>query len=421
MYAKQKLSPLRSRGLFFLCLVPAVFLFAFPRSSRADSLEDAARALARKVDADRNKYLGYWYTWENRSSVSSATSERMRQAFAAELVRLHSRLQFASQADLSILITEGPSHIVLVAEVSNEGHELIGSMTFPKGQFTAAERQGRESRVQRQLLWQQPEMMLDIAQSNDPSGKPDVMLVLGRESLSLYRWNEGKWLLKDSTPLPHSKPPLRGLRGEVHLDDHFFQFHLPGLECDGDAWEKLSLECEEQAGMWRADFDPMLPFSLDAGRNFFAVDPHYIGPQRLSLTGFFSAVHSQYSDDNFQTTLAGADGHTYVYLYGNEREKIPESLERLPVDWGSDLVQISANCREGSLVLASGARDHSSEDTLQGFEVDLRAVTPVTSVTEFPGPILSLKSVSESEAMATVFNLMTGNYEGYRVTMACGE
>jgi hypothetical protein len=421
VYAKQKLSLLRSRGLLFLCLVPAVFLFALPRSSRADSLEDAARALARKVDADRNKYLGYWYTWENRSSVSSSASERMREAFAAELERLHSRLKLASQADLLILITEGPSLIVLVAEVSNESHELIGSVTFPKGQFTAAERQGRESRVQRQLLWQQPEMMLDIAQSNDPSGKPDVMLVLGKESLSLYRWNEGKWLLKDSTPLPHSKPPLRDLRGEVHLDDHFFQFHLPGLECDGDAWEKLSLECEEQAGIWRADFDPMLPFSLDAGRNFFAVDPHYSDPKRFLLAGFFSAVHLQHSDDNFHTTLAGADGHAYVYLSGNEREKTPESLERLPVDWGSDLVQISANCRERSLVLASGARDHSSEDTLQGFEVDLRAVTPVTSVTEFPGPILSLKSASESEAMATVFNLTTGNYEAYRVTMACGD
>ena len=421
MYAKQKLSPLRSRGLFFLCLVPAAFLFALPCSSRADSLEDAARALARKVDADRNKYLGYWYTWENRSSISSATSERMREAFAAELERLHSRLKFASQADLSILITEGPSHLVLVAEVSNGSHELIGSVAFPKGQFTAAERQVREIRVQRQLFWQQPEMMLDIAQSNDPSGKPDIMLVLGRENLFLYRWNEGKWLLKDSTPLPHSKPPLRGLRGEVQLDDHFFQFHLPGLECDGDAWEKLSLECEEQAGVWRAEFDPRLPFSLDAGRNFFAVDPHYIGPKRFSLAGFFSAAHSKPSGENLQTTLAGADGHAYVYLSGNEEEHIPESVERLPMQWGSDLVSFSVRCRDGLVVIASGARDHSSEDTLQGFEVDLRAVTPVTSVTEFPGPILALKSPSESEAIAIVFNLTTGIYEAYRVTMACGD
>jgi hypothetical protein len=49
VYAKQKLSPLRSRGPLFLCLVPALFLAAFPQSSRADSLEDATRVLALKV------------------------------------------------------------------------------------------------------------------------------------------------------------------------------------------------------------------------------------------------------------------------------------------------------------------------------------------------------------------------------------
>jgi hypothetical protein len=420
--ARQKLFPLRSRGRFFACFVLALLLVCIPLSTRADSLEDAARALARKVVSARKKNFGFSYAWENRSSISSATSERMRAAFEGEFERLRARLELASRADLSIVISEGPSHIYLIAEDSSEGRELIGSVTFPTGQFTSAERKGIDLRLDRQLLWQQADMMLDLAQSNDPSGKPDVMIVLGRESLSLYRWNQEKWLLKDSAPLPRSKPPLRGLRGEIHLDDHFFQFHLPGLECDGDAWQKLSFECEEQEGIWRAEFDPMLPFSLDRGRNYYAVDPHYIGPRKVSLTGFFSAARSYQSRDDFQyqTTLAGTDGHTYVYLSANERETIPESPERLRVDWGSDLVQIAADCRERPLVLASGARDHSLQDTLQGFEVDPKAVTPVTAVTEFPGPILSLRNADESEAIAIVFNLTTGNYEAYRVTTVCG-
>jgi len=390
---------------------------------RADSLEDAARALARRVASDDKKDFALSYTWENRSSVSSTTSERMREAFVKELERLHSHAVLASEADLSIVITEGPSHINLIAEVSNQGHELIGSATLPKGQFTAAERLRTALRLDRQLLWQQPEMMFDLARSNDPSGKPDVMLVLGRESLSLYRWNQENWLLKDSLPLPHSKLPQRDQRGEIHLEDHFFQFHLPGIECDGDAWQKLSFECEERTGIWRADFDAMLPFSLDPGRSFFAVDPHYIGPKKFSLAGFFSAARSRYSQEHFQyqTAVAGADGHTYVYLDENEKEHIPESVERLPVEWGSDLVSLSINCREGLLVVASGARDHTSRDTLQGFEVDPRTVTPVTAAAEFPGPILSLRNASESEAIAIAFNLTTGNYEAYRVTMVCGD
>ena len=423
MYAKQKLSPLRSRGRLFLSLLLAAILIAIPTPSRADSLEDAARALARKLVSTSKKNLGSSYAWENRSSVSTATSERMREAFEAELERLRSRLDFAPGAELSILITEGPSHIYLLAEDSSQDQEFIGSVTFPKGQFPAAERTATVLILDRQLLWQQPEMMLDLAQSNDPSGKPDVMVVLGGETLSLYRWNQEKWVLKDATHLPSRRPPLRGLRGEIHLEDHFFQFHLPGIECDGDAWQKLSFECEEQSGIWRAGFDPALPFSLDAGQNFFAVDLHYIGAKRFSLPGFFSVAPYYQSREHFQDqkALAGADGHTYVYVSGNEREKIPESLERLPVDWGSDLVQLSADCRERPLVLASGARDHSSQDTLQGFEVDPKAVTPVTTVTELSGPILSLKSVNESEAIAIVLHLATGNYEAYRVTIGCGD
>jgi len=78
---------------------------------RADSLEDAARALARRVASDDKKDFALSYTWENRSSVSSTTSERMREAFVKELERLHSHAVLASEADLSIVITEGPSHI----------------------------------------------------------------------------------------------------------------------------------------------------------------------------------------------------------------------------------------------------------------------------------------------------------------------
>jgi len=422
--AKQKLSPLRSRRWIFPRLL-AAFLFAgSPIAAHADALEDGARALARKVAADGKKDFGLSYTWENRSSVSSSTSERMRAAFEEELERLHTHLVLAAEGHLWILMTEGPSHINLIAQVLSQDRELIGAVAFPKGQFTAAERAGTVLRLDRQLLWQQPEMMFDLARSNDPSAKPDIMLVLGRESLSLYRWNQEKWLLKDSAPLPPSKLPQRDLRGEIHLEDHFFQFHLPGMECDGDAWQRLSFECEERTGIWRADFDPRLPFSLDPGRSFFAVDPHYIGPKRFSLTGFFSAARSPYSQEDFQypTAVAGVDGHTYFYSDENEKEHIPESVERLPVEWGSDLVSLSTNCRQGLLVVvASGARDHTSRDTLQGFEVDARTVAPMTAATEFPGPILSLRNSSESEAMAIAFNLTTGNYEAYRVTMACGD
>jgi hypothetical protein len=424
VFAKQKLSPPPSRGRLFLFFLVGFFFLCGPAATRADSLEDAARALARKVASSHKKNLGSSYTWENHASVSPATSEQMREAFEAELERLLGiRLDHVMQADVSILITESASQIRLLVRDSSQGGDIVDSVALPKGQFSSLEGTGTVLKLDRQIFWQQSESMLDVAQSNDPSGKPDVLVVLGKESLSLYRWNGQTWVLKDAAPLPQSKTPLRDLRGEIHIDDHFFQFHLPGMECDGNAWQKLTFECEEQSGIWRAEFDFMLPFSLDAGHNFFAVDPHYIGPKKSALAGFFSVAPYRQSRPYFQDQeiLAGADGQAYVYLSGNERERIPESLERLPVNWGSDLAQISVNCGGGSLVLASGPKDHSSRDTLQGFEVEPRAVTLVTPIVEFPGPVLSLKDADDSEAIAIVFNLTTGNYEAYRVTAECDD
>jgi len=423
VFAKQKMSPSRSRGPALPCVLFAFLCVFFAEALRADSLEDAARSLARKLVSYLSRDVTSRYSWENHSSASSATSERMRKAFHGELERLRVRVDFESGSNLTIQLRESPSQIYMLAIHSNEKNEVISSVSAPKGQLGAAERTPNVLRLDRQLLWQQPERMLDLAVSNDPSGKPNVMLVMGRETLTLYRWSDGKWVLKDSAALPHSGPPSRDPRGEIHLDDHFFQFHLPGFECDGDAWQKLSLECEEQAGMWRSGFDPTLPFSLDPGHSFFAVDPHYIGPKKFPLQGFFSAAESQSENgsSNYQEVLAGADGHTYVYASGYKEDRVPESVERLPVEWGSDLVSFSAECRDDFVVVATGARDYTSRDTLQGFNVESKAATPVTAVVDFPGPILSLRGEKDSNAVAIVFNLSTGNYEAYHVAMPCDD
>jgi hypothetical protein len=421
--AKQKLSPPLLRALVFLCLFFAIFFLYAPVPSRADSLEDGARALARKVAAKRIENLESFYTWQNLANVSPAASERMRKAFEEELSKQHIQLELKSSSDLSATITEGPSLILLIATLGAEKSELIATVSFPKSEFTSTERLGALLRLNHQLLWQQPEPILDIAQSESPAGIPELLLVLGKTTLSLYRRGDEAWILKDAAPLPKSRPALRDMRGEIHLDDHFFQFHLPGFECDGDAWQKLDFECEERNGIWRSKFDPMIPFSLDAGQHSFRVDPHYIGSKRFPLVGFFSAADSYQSRIDFQsqTTVAGADGHVYVYSSGDEEKHIPESLERLPVDWGGDLASLQTGCGEGLLVLATGPHDHTHRDTLQGFEVNPRAVTAQTSAAEFPGPILALRPDGDSAAIAIVFNLSTGNYEAYRVTMECGD
>ena len=423
MSAKQKLSPLRSRGWFFLCLLPAFLSACLPIPARADSLEDAARTLARKVASQHSKYQLTDYSWQNYSVLPSNISERMRKAFEEELERQHIHLESQYGSNFQIRLTDGPSRIFLIAAISGEETHMLAFVSSPKGQYSGTERLADVLKLGAQLLWEQQEPFLDVAQMEYSTGKPELLLVLGKTVLSLYGRNEKGWILKDSALLPQNQAPMRDQRGEIHLTDHFFQFHLPGMECDGDAFLKLAFECEESKGIWRSEFDPMLPFTLEQGNNFFAVDPHYIGPKKLPLKGFFSAAvpYRTISDFQDQTTIAGGDGRTYVYSHGKEIENDAVSLERSPVEWGSDLISTQPDCLEGSIVLASGAHDHTSADLLQGFQLNGRSATAVTSILEFSGPILSLRDDGDPGPIAVVLNLTTGNYEAYRVTVACGN
>ena len=420
--AKQKLSPLPSRGWLVVCLFLGFLSACLPVSLKADALEEGVRALARRVVADHSLDRHSSYSWQNHSSLPSSYAERLRKTFEEELDRLRNHLEYNSPSDLEIQLRDGPSLIYLMATISGDDSRLVASIAIPKSQLTLAEPAGSSVKLARELLWQQPEPILDVAQF-DYSGKPQILLVLSRTALSFYQQTEKGWVLKDSALLPHQQPPMRDLRGEIHLTDHFFQFHLPGVECDGDAIEKVAFECEESKGIWRAEFDPLLPFSLDPGNNFFAVDPHYIGPKKFPLKGFYSAA--SFNDDSEenqqQTALAGNDGHTYVYASAIIPNGAQEAFDRLPVEWGSSLISVQTNCRDDTLVLAAGAPDYASADSLQGFAVGNRSATAVTPILELPGPILSLHDGEDSDPIAVIFNLTSGNYEAYRVKVTCAN
>ena len=75
VYAKQKLFLLMWRRLFSPCLLSLVFFLTLPFSVNADSLEDAAKALARKV---ATSLQGVSVTCEVRNSSRFRESRKTR-------------------------------------------------------------------------------------------------------------------------------------------------------------------------------------------------------------------------------------------------------------------------------------------------------------------------------------------------------
>jgi hypothetical protein len=93
--------------------------------------------------------------------------------------------------------------------------------------------------------------------------------------------------------------------------------------------------------------------------------------------------------------------------------------------------QLSSACEESPRYLATGKRDYTQPDRITLGAVSASAVVPSSFASsdesswgsvDMPGPVLDI-SVAESAkaAFAVVRNLLTGNYEVYRITAVCGN
>jgi hypothetical protein len=86
-------------------------------------------------------------------------------------------------------------------------------------------------------------------------------------------------------------------------------------------------------------------------------------------------------------------------------------------------VEMTAVCGGSSQFLATGAGDYTLPDSMQVFQADSSRAVAVSAELDFPGPITALHAGQSVQGVprAVVRNLMTGNYEAYRLFFLCGQ
>ncbi len=89
----------------------------------------------------------------------------------------------------------------------------------------------------------------------------------------------------------------------------------------------------------------------------------------------------------------------------------------LPPGKGTQIAMGSV-CGGANHFFATGARDYTQTDSLQVFQADPSGPVAVSTELDFPGPITALHAGSGAPR-AVVRNLITGNYEAYRLSISC--
>jgi hypothetical protein len=94
----------------------------------------------------------------------------------------------------------------------------------------------------------------------------------------------------------------------------------------------------------------------------------------------------------------------------------------IPGHEGSVAAELVSTCGEGRVAIGTGDSDWTQPDRIQGYVVSSGDAVAAGSPIQTDGPVMALwPEGTESAARAIVYNLTTGNYEGYIVTATCSH
>jgi hypothetical protein len=399
----------------YVCVI-VLFACALHGKVVADDWKPASRQLAQKIVAATGPGA-VAITVENRSSIAKKDFDAISGALHVELEALGVRSVSADQAAASVRVSlsENPRFYVWVAEIrQGNAAPAVAIVSMARGDEVGVVHNALPMSLRKIPLWAQEGRILDVTVLDEDS-VPQHIAVLDAEKVAVYRQKNGKWQMEQSLAITHARPWPRDLRGRIVMaKDHLFDVYLPGIYCQTTG-TPLRLNCRETDDPWPlawvAGVQPLGGFYA-AWRNFFtgALAP---GVGKLTNVGKFYSAAALPRTNYVLWLFAGTDGQVHF------ADGVTDQAARL--NWGSELVSVRTGCGAGWQVLAS-ARDTSGGDSLRAFEIADRDPVPVSAALDFSGEITELwADVTNDSAIVIVHEVERGEYEAFRVAVACGE
>jgi hypothetical protein len=239
------------------------------------------------------------------------------------------------------------------------------------------------------------------------------MAVLDPDKVALYRLMDGKWQQEQALPITHTRAWPRDLRGRLVLrQDHLFDVYLPGVSCQSSRGAPLTLICRDSDDPWPFSTDFALAGFFAANRNFFTgVLSPGIGKQ-TSTAKFYTAAPVPRANYTLWI-FASVDGGFHLL------DGITDQSSTL--NWGSDLAGIRTSCGAGWQILSTRAGDNSG-DSVRAYEFPDRDPVAVSPAVDFGGGITALWTEARGGSVVAVSrNVETGNYEAFRLAVACAQ
>ena len=325
-------------GIF--CTIFVLF-FCSSAIARDDSAEHRVRELARHVSTELPRNKVNCVNWNNHEAVSDSRSQQWKSLFVEELQGQQNDSATApGNCSVSVYLERTPAQIVVTADVENGASKQVLFAAIPRAGIPAENGSTTTQRLEKELLWQQSERILDAIYVRGENGGSDRLIVLRRDVLNVYEKRADGWKSLQSKPLGDAAPMQRAPRAELYFSTDQpdrVKIVLAGKSCQANLGDASALSCQQNSETWR--------------------------------TGMLLS-----SPCNSQVWWLHADGG-----------------------------------------------DMTMPDRLELVNPSLPATQAPVAELATEGPVLSISSGEALRAdTAVVFNLSTGNYEVYRIALACG-
>ena len=399
VYNRQTRSALSTFLRLSACFLFFSFFYFSQAASPSDPLEDATRALARRVASTLHGGI-VSVAQQNLSALNGAEFSHLNEVFQEELLGRGVKIS-QNQGAVKVVFTVAGTigGYMGVVQIERGDNSTTESEPLGRGADSVSSDAPSAITLHREFLFAQESPLVDVAFSVDRKSA----YALGPEEIHLYALKGEQWESAGFEHLPAQLRLSRDLRGFLFLGADTNSAYLPGQLCRSSPAEHKDWTCEIYRELMPVRFVPP-----------------------GSVTGKKAPWHSAArfeADGAVQVVLTGQDGLARLYTDGSE------PVATVP-DWGSEISSVKSGCATGWQILATGKNDWAAADTIQAFEIKDHAPRVVSQAVEFNGPVIALHNPSSSnsaetvdarDAVAVVHNLQTGRYEAYRLTVICAE
>jgi hypothetical protein len=347
-----------------------------------DTLDEAVRSLARRMSGRLTATDIPRVTVRNLSTMSAAEAAAARASLERAIAKPAVRSD--DSIDITLTISENLRGFLLVAELRRNGERVVEMVEFSPA---SVEQATLRAVLEKRLLWEQNEPILDIAVAGD------TMIVLEPARISTVderRRNAERWL--DGVNV------VRDPRGRLEIRDGSFTAYLPGSLCRGTWKPVLEVRCESIAAEFLLNGEPV---RFTPGRNTL---------ESGGWPPFFSLAKIEDQRQSL-VALSQPDGRTQLYSGDRRPVGVIESV-------GTEIVSLENSCAAGRTIVASSTAEEG--DSLGVYEFADGKLAPAGEPLEFAGPITALWP-SAGGAVAVSSNMAAGTYAAYSVAIDCGR